>query len=136
MLKYEKHIEIEISDEDVREIIDNCIDSLYDKETAVRYALNHHRVIRAEDWDIDQIQLFVDKFDDIVKDISSMMKKKWVEPDIMELSLTPVKVKYEMKYPCDNCIHNTDGSKCYMSYECEECDIKCDKYLKLNLLGE
>ena len=46
MLKYEKHIEIEISDKDIREIIDNCIDSLYDKETAVRYALNHHRVIK------------------------------------------------------------------------------------------
>lgn len=135
MLKYEKHTEIEISDEDLREIIDNSINSLYDKEVAIRYALSHYRVTKVDDsWDVDQIQLFVDKLDDIVKDISSMMKKKWVSPDIMELSLTPIKTK-KIIYPCDDCIHNKDGKKCDLSYRCEECDVQCSTYLKLNLLN-
>ena len=131
MLKYEKHIEIEISDEDIRRIIDNCIDSLYDKETAVKYALSHYRVIKVEDgnWGIDQIQLFVDKLDDIVKDIASMMKKKWISPDIVGLSLTPIKTK-KIKHPCDNCIYTKENMWCSGSYKCDKCDTKCESYLK------
>lgn len=130
MLKYEKHTEIEISDEDLREIIDNAFRfNMGDKETNIRYALSHYRVAKAISWDVDQIQLFVDKLDDIVKDIASTMKKKWVNPDIMELSLTPIKSKNKVKHPCDGCRHNTENSVCVRCYKCEECSFKCREYL-------
>lgn len=135
MLKYEKHVEIEISDEDIKEIIGNSIDSLYDKEVAIRHALFHYKVKKVDDnWDVDQIQLFVDKLDDIIKDIFSLIKKKWTEPDIMELSLTPIKPK-KIIYPCNDCIHNKDGKNCDWSYLCKECDFQCNTYLKLNSLS-
>lgn len=136
MLKYEKHTEIEISDEDLREIVDNAFRfNMGDKERNIRYALSHYRVAKVDDsWDVDQIQLFVDKLDDIVKDIASMVKKKWVKPDIMELSLTPIKTK-KIIYPCDDCIHNKDGKNCDWSYLCKECDYQCITYLKLNSLS-